>query len=329
MNDLELLEAHGPAAAPLHDDVLKRARTALLAEVAEGASPRTSSGPRATSRTGAFKRRFSVGLVAASAAGAALLAPSLLGLNSSGAIALAPYDPLSFPLTPATVPAGLDDPIFEMDSGFMSARYGARSVDGLTVTTNVDSVDFWSIPEDTRSVDVSGHEATLYSGEAFGGTTTSTPTVSVVWRDDDGEWTGVTGRGVYADAGRVEAFAESLRERPQPVNLSLDVAPEGWSIDAYKEDRILMLSPDDGPADLDVTVSLVDNPPNDFGRATGVDEITTAQVHNAQALVGQHAEGDWMVLATTPDGQAYSVSAPQVFTRDQVIALAEGVTFTR
>ncbi len=35
------------------------------------------------------------------------------------------------------------------------------------------------------------------------------------------------------------------------------------------------------------------------------------------------------VADRTPEGQGYSVSAPQVFTRDQVIALAAGVTFTR
>ena len=132
-----------------------------------------------------IRRRFAIGLVAASAAGALFAGPSLLGLDNAGAIALAPADPLSFPLTPATVPAGLGEPIFEMESHFVSARYGAGSPDGLTVTTNVENDDFWTIPEDTQSVDISGHDATLFNDVAFDGTTTSTPTVSVVWRDDE------------------------------------------------------------------------------------------------------------------------------------------------
>lgn len=329
MNDLELLEAHGPAAGPLHADVLHRARMALLDEVEQGTDPRTSTtnwetNPRPIA---VIRRRFAIGLVAASAAGALFAGPSLLGLDNSGAIALAPADPLSFPLTPATVPAGLGEPIFEMESHFVSARYGAGSPDGLTVTTKVESGDFWTIPEDTQTVDISGHDATLFTGVAFDGTTTRTPTVSVVWRNDEGEWTGVTGKGAYAEADQVESFAESLEERPQPVDLSLSVAPEGWSLTAYKEDRILMLSPDGGPIENDLTVSLVDNPSEDFENAYSVDQVTTARVHDSDALVGKNDEG-WILLAEVSTGQAYSVSAPETFTREQVVAVANGVTYT-
>ena len=136
----------------------------------------------------------------------------------------------------------------------------------------------------------------------------------------------MTGKGTYAEAGRVEAFAESLLERPQPVDLSLSVAPEGWSLTAYKEDRILMLSPDGGPTENDLTVSLVDNPPEDFATAYGVDQVTTARVHDSDALVGKNDEG-WILLAEVSTGQAYSVSAPETFTREQVVAVANGVTY--
>ena len=329
MNDLDLLETYGPAATPLRDDVLSRARAAVLDEAANAPlphlSPATSvSAPRLVAPN---RRRLTVGLVAACAAAAALLGPSLLGLHSSGVIALAPRDPLSFPLTPASVPAGLGEPIFELDSGFMSARYGAGAADGVTVTTNVVSRDYWSIPEDTQTVDISGRAATLFDGVAFDGTAASTETVSVVWQSDSGDWTRVTGRGRFADPDRVRTFAESLLERPQQVNLSLEVAPEGWSVVAYKDDRILRLSPDQGPTDVDLTVSLVDDPPDDFESAYGVDEVTTERVHGADAQVGRSAEG-WIALAVTPGGTTYSVSAPEIFSRDQVIAVAGGVTFT-
>ena len=329
MNDLELLEANGPAAAPLHADVLRRARMALLAEFEQGTDPRTSTtdGEPIPGHATMIRRRFAIGLVAAAAAGALFAGPSLLGLDNAGAIALAPVEPFSFPLTPATVPAGLGEPIFEMESHFMSARYGARSPDGVTVTTNVESDDFWTIPEDAQTVDISGHDATVFAGVAFDGTTTSTPTVSVVWQNDEGEWTGVTGKGAYAEADRVESFAESLGARPQPVDLSLSVAPEGWSLTAYKDDRILMLSPDGGPIENDLTVSLVDNPPDDFENAYGVDQVTTARVHDSDALVGKNDEG-WILLTENSDGQAYSVAAPETFTREQLVAVANGVTYT-
>lgn len=330
MNDLDLLETHGPAAAPIHANVLDRARLALLDEIANKTSPEAAPpGDRVKHPRPAavIRRRYGVGLVAACAAGAALFIPSVLGLNSSGAIALVPSDPMLFPLTPAPVPSGLSGPIFEMDSNFMLARYGGRASDGLTVVTGVESDDFWSIPEDARTVDISGHDGTLFNGLAFNGTTTSSWTVSVVWLDANGDWTGVTGRGAYADAVRVESFADSLKARPQPVNLSLKVAPEGWSLDAYKEDRILMFSPDDGPEDVDLTVSLVDHPSEDFGSDYGVREVTTVQMHNRDAQVGESASG-WVVLARTPDGQPYSVLAPEMFTRDQAVEVAEGVGYT-
>jgi hypothetical protein len=149
----------------------------------------------------------------------------------------------------------------------------------------------------------------------------------VVWRGNDGDWVGVTGRGAYADSETVRSFAESLRERPQLVNLGLKVAPEGWSIDAYTFDRNIMLSPNEGPSDVDLSVTLVDNPPKDFSRAYGARQVTDVQVHNHTAHVGKAAEG-WIVLASTADGVAYSVQAPDTFTRQQAVAVADGVTYT-
>ena len=197
----------------------------------------------------------------------------------------------------------------------------------MSVTTNVAGDDFWNIPENARTADISGHDAIIFAGVAFDGTTTSTPALSVVWRNDSGDWTGVTGKGAYADADRVESFAESLSERPQPVDLSLSVAPESWSLRAYKEDRILILSPDRGPAELDLTVALVDTAPEDFEAAYGVDQVTTAAVHGSDALLGKNAHG-WVLLAKSASGQAYSVSAPETFTREQVVAIADGVSYT-
>jgi hypothetical protein len=105
MTDLELLEAFGPAPAALRSNVLDRARLKVLDEAAH--EPRRATRRMARLRSSASRRRFvSAGLVTASLAGAAVLLPSTLGLNSSSAIALAPAAPLSFPLTPDTIPRG-------------------------------------------------------------------------------------------------------------------------------------------------------------------------------------------------------------------------------
>lgn len=194
------------------------------------------------------------------------------------------------------------------------------------MTADVKSAEFWSIPGDHRAVDIAGSEGMLFHDEAFHGTPTGAPSVSVVWKDADGAWTRVTGEGSYADATRVESFAESLRDQPaggpQPAG-----APQGWSVDAYKDDRVLMMAPDGGPTDVDLTVSVVDEPSRDGGADYGARDLTTARVHGQDAQIGRTAEG-WIILAETPRGRWYSVSAPKTFTREQVIEVANGVSYT-
>lgn len=325
MTDLELLDTHGPAATTLRSNVLDRARLNLLEEATK--EPRREVSRLSASRPAARRRFVGAGLLAASVAGAAVLLPSTLGLKSSSAIALAPADPLTFPLTPQTVPPGLTDTVFELDSGFKAVRYLGSNGDRLSVTTDVKSEEFWSIPDGSRPVDIAGYEGVIFDGQAFHGTPAGTPSVSVVWQNADGAWSRVTGEGGYADAARVESFAESLREQPQPVDLGLQVAPQGWSVDAYKDDRVLMLSPRGGPSDVDLTVSLVGKPSSDFGADYGADEVTTARVQGQEAPIGRTAEG-WIVEAETPNGQVYSVSAPESFTRAQVIEVANGVSYS-
>jgi hypothetical protein len=111
------------------------------------------------------------------------------------------------------------------------------------------------------------------------------------------------------------------------VNLSLRLAPRGWSVDAYKDDRVLMMSPDAGPDEKDLTVSLVDAPSGDFTADLGAHDVTTARVHGRDASVGRTDEG-WIILAETSNRQWFSVSTPTTFTREQVIEVANGVSYT-
>ncbi len=322
MNDLDLLDAHGPSAHPLHDHVLLRARTSLLDEIERSGSgaPAEPPSPRTWGRPWLV-----VGLVAACAAAAAIVTPSLLQVDGAGAVALGDADPLTFPLTPTDVPSGLGRPVVEVDEGFVRARYGSAR-DGLTVTTDVDSDEFWDVPDDATSVDVAGRDGRTYSGTALDATTIVVPTVSVVWEGQDGDWTRVSGSGLYADAARVESFAESLRSVPQPVRLALAVAPEGWTVDAYKDDRVVRLAPEAG------TVARADGQPRrrpgrgprDRLRGQGRDDgpRCTAPTPGWGAAP---TDGSWSRHAA---GQRFSVQAPDRFTREQVVEVADGVTYT-
>jgi hypothetical protein len=326
MTDLEMLDAYGPAAKQLRTDVLDRARLALLEEAANEPS-RANQRLSPSRRSGSRRRLVAAGLLAASVAGAAVLLPSTLGLGGASAIALASVDPLTFPLTPQTIPPGLTGTHFELDSGFQAVRYVGNNHDRLSVTISLKGEELWSVPDNHRPVDIGGRAGVLFDGTALHGTPAGTPSVSVVWQDAEGAWTRVTGEGSYADATRVESFAESLRRQPQRVDLSLRLAPRGWSVDAYKEDRVLTMSPDAGPAEQALMVSLVDAPSGDITADFGAHEVTTARVHGRDASMGKTDEG-WIVLAETSSRQWFSVSTPTTFTREQVIEVANGVSYT-
>ncbi len=320
MNDLELLETYGPGASPLRDDVLTRARAELTGQIA-----RESNVTPIADRRPSTGRRIKVALVAAAAAGMVAVLPSMIGLGGTRAVALGPSDPLTFPLTPASLPAGLAAPVFERDLGFVAARYDGAAADAMDITV-ADEENHWAIPDDARSLDIAGYEGVLFGGTDFGGTTDGHPTLSAVWQDDNGDWVGVTGHGDLADAEVVEELAESLRDRPQHVDLTLTAAPEGWSADRYLSDHHVSYSPDSGEGADDLTVVLLDGPSANFGSDYGAHEVTTEQVQGRTAQVGRAGEG-WVLEGRTSAGQPFSVQAPEYFTRAQVLEVAEGVVY--
>lgn len=227
MNDLDLLDRFGPQPTDPSATVMDAARARLDVAMSQAAAGERRS-----------RRRLPLLVAAAAAAVGLAVSPALVGSDES--VALAAVDPLTFPLTPAALPAGLGDPVFERDSNFMAARYGPV-LNGVSIVTDVQDEDFWSIPDNAPTAEVNGHQATVISRTVHNGTPDSAPAVTVIWHSDDHDWTAVTGSGNYADAGRVGAIAESLRQEPQQVDLALSVAPKGWSVVAYKEDRILTL----------------------------------------------------------------------------------------
>lgn len=317
MTDLKTIDRLGPAPSPLSETSLSAARARLDSAITQARGSMQSRPRRRLPRLAA---------AAAAAVGLAVV-PALVGSDNS--IALAAVDPMTFPWTPSAVPAGLGQPVFEKDSNFIAARYGDQ-LNGISITTDVAEEDFWTIPAGARSADVDGDEAKVYERTVGNGSPESANAVTVVWKDDANDWTTVTGSGQYADVDRMVTFAEALRDQPQRVDLSLSVAPAGWTMAAYKEDRILTLSESGEPDDNDLTVALTDHVGTNLS-AYGAEDESSVTINGRPALLGRQASdaGDfrWILEATTASGQAFAMQAPDGLTRDQVIAVAEGVTY--
>ena len=316
MNDLDLLDRFGPQPTDPSENVMAVARARLDAAVSRAAASDRRS-----------RRRLPLLAAAAAAAVGLAVTPALVGSDES--VALAVVDPLTFPLTPEALPGGLGDPVFERDSNFTAARYGP-TLNGVSIVTDVEDQDFWTIPENAAAADVNGHEATILRRTVHNGTSDRAPAVTVIWQSDDNGWTAVTGSGEYADVEGVAAIAESLREEPQPVDLALGVAPQGWSAVAYKEDRILIFAASSQAGSGDLTVALVERLSRDLA-GYGAQDVEPLTINGEPAQLGRQVsevnEPTWILEAHTSSGQAFSLQVPAEFTREQAIQIAEGVTY--
>lgn len=320
MNDLDLLDRFGPQPTDPSATVIAAARVRLDAAM----TPLAAAAP-AERRS---HRRLPLLAVAAAAAIGLVITPALVGSDQS--IALAAVDPLTFPLTPTALPASLGEPVFERDGNFMAARYGP-ALNGVSILTDVEDEDFWSIPDNASTTEVNGRQATVFSRTVYNGTPNSAAAVTVVFQSDDNTWTAVTGSGSYADADRIETLAESLREEPQPVDLALSVAPQGWAVVAYKDDRVLIFAAPGEAGRDELTVAVVGQPSRNLA-GYGAQDVETLTINEQPAHLGRQAaeggEPTWILEAQTSSGQAFSLQAPAEFTRAQVIETAKAVTYT-
>ena len=343
MNTVQLLREAGPEGPALTPDVRNAARAALLAEI-EGARPRASRLPSRTVRW-----RIGVGAVAVAASWAAavvIAAPDELGPPPTS-VELVAFEPLVFPLSLDPVPPGWSAPRFDGDLGFVRASFaGADGEHAASVLVDEEEPEFY---------DVSGEEEVAVDGsEGVLVTTTSNfcdtgpdgadacelrDEVRLVFERRDDQWVTVSGP---TDPDELVGIAESLVDRPQRVPLQISLAPEGWSVQAFKGDRILSLVDDDheqhslsvhlplpeevvpaaqvresvmGPIgpQLDVTV---------HGRPAQLVRVQRDLMHEGRFLEG------WYLQAQFADGTTFVVQAPESFTRDQVLQMAETVLYT-
>jgi len=160
--------------------------------------------------------------------------------------------------------------------------------------------------------------------------------VTLLWERPDGRWVWVLGEGSYADQASVVAVAESIVDRPQPVGLQFGLAPAGWSVGGYESSRSLDLVSDTDPTQSPLRVSLYGGPgyavtvdePFEGRSLTGPVEPVTVQGLPARIAMTTPDDGDgWLVTGQLPGGPLFLVLAPPVLTRDQVLQIAEQITY--
>jgi hypothetical protein len=165
------------------------------------------------------------------------------------------------------------------------------------------------------------------------------------WQRPDGQWVHVRGEDRYSDADAVVAVAGSIVDRPQPVPLQVGLAPAGWSVAGYEDDRALTLASDSEPSiSQRLSISLLERwrgytEPGDVlqGMTDGnpVDRVT---VHGRPAELvsvpdGFAGPGDphrtWNLAGQFADGTQFLFQAPDTLTRDQVLAVADEISYAR
>jgi len=160
--------------------------------------------------------------------------------------------------------------------------------------------------------------------------------VTLLWERPDSQWLWISGEGSYADRASLVAVAGSIVDRPQPVGLQFGLAPAGWSVGGYEASRSLDLVSDADPTTSPLRVSLfggqgyevtVDEPFQ--GRSlTGPVEPVTVQGLPARIAMTAPDDGDgWLVTGQLAGGPLFLMLAPPVLTRDQVLAIAEQISY--
>lgn len=343
MNDITLLSEAGPAAPPLSPAARAAARVDLLDEIERS---RTVRGrvrarlprPRTALRLGAG---VTVAAVAWTAAVVIAAPDGPLG-PPPGSVTLVAFEPPVFPLSLEPVPAGLTaTPIFDADLGALRAIYGraGEGGDGVLITVSDDEPEFGD-EVDRTTVPVGEDDADIVmtvSNLCDATDCALTGEIRLVQERGEGQWVTIDGSGRYDDPGRLVAVAQHLVDRPQPVPLQVGLAPAGWSVLAYKDDRILTLV-DDAHEQQTLTVFIPRPeaviPPEDLlGQLMGpIGPVLPATVHGRPAYLvrvetGYLDQEGWYLQAQFPDGTTFVVQAPEAFTQEQVLAMAEQVTF--
>ena len=143
------------------------------------------------------------------------------------------------------------------------------------------------------------------------------------------------GREPQASNEALVAVGESIVDRPSPVGLQFGLAPAGWSVSGYEESRSLDLLSDADPSLL-LRVSLLD--PQFSGSLdellTGYTTVEPVEPVTVQGQPGRLAVrdlesgNDWFLVGRLAGGRFFVLVAPRELTREQVLQIAEQITYT-
>lgn len=346
MNEITLLREAGPQAPALSPAARSAARAALLAEI---------EGPVRHRRTPSRRTRLRIGtaVLAVAAAWAAAVvvttdpAPGITPTPQQGdapapRIELVQFDlpvaPLAFPAPPP----GTTGPVFGGDGGgglAMSYPSAGDNTDAVNVMVRSGSVDPGEsgLPWD-RTVTVAGQPAqvaVLNPGDDIARMT------YIEWQRTPDQQVMVHGSGRYSDVDTLTVLASSLVDSPQAVPIQLHLAPAGWTLDIFKDDgRFVRLAPVDGDdpyVALNVRLPFAGEsvPPDRLSEVVpqplGPVETVAVQGQAAYLVPTYLPDGGlsgWYLQARFPGGTAFVVEAPAVPTAEQVVEIADGVTYT-
>jgi hypothetical protein len=342
MNDITLLHEAGPAAPPLRPDVLHTARAALLNEIDASATGRRRF--RRPGRKASLRIGVGVTVAAVAWTAAVVIATPDAGGPPPGSVTLVAFEPPAFPLSLDPAPAGLRASFSADPGGILHAGFGsADSESSFEIRVSPEEPEQYDV-NDVEDVTVDGRDAELVTGTDLtcGGPgpdciDVERPYVHLVVERRHGQWVQLSGEGPYNDGDQLLALAENLVDRPQAVPLQVHLAPAGWSVLAYKDDRILTLVNDAYEQQtLNVFLPLPEDvvPADELlSQLMGpVGPVIPVTVNDRPGQLVQIGGGPldsgWYLQAQFPDGTTFVVQAPAAFTQAEVQAFAAEVTYT-
>ena len=186
----------------------------------------------------------------------------------------------------------------------------------------------WGLDEaPDGSATVDGTAAEVRGGDGY---------VALLWQRPDGRWVRILGEGAYGEIAALVPVAESLVDSPQPLGLQFGLAPAGWSLTGYEESRSIDLTRDDDPEQLlrlsvyppggDASLDAMVGGPDVAGPATPV----TIQGREGRLVLvdGYESPDFWRAAGQLADGSLFLLLAPQVLTQEQVVQIADQISYT-
>jgi hypothetical protein len=267
-----------------------------------------------------------------------IAAPSESPLAPDGGIQLVAAEQVAFPLSLEPAPEGLT-PSFSRAGGMppYEEQPLVYTADYFDATTG-DRLLINIFPEDPRTLADFG--SSMESDAAGTATVHGAPAelrrgngvTDIIWERPDGRWVRILGEGAYEENTALVAAAESLVDRPQTTNLQVALAPAGWSVSGYEDSHSLDLTNDADPEQM-LRVSVYEPGPDttiDTFRDFPAEPVT---IQGRPGLV-MVADGDvgqpdyWYTAGQLPEGQFFLLLAPLALTQEQVLQVADQVTYT-